>query len=98
VATSTFGGGGGTKVFCSQALNTANADMTNARREAVAALYKRKDFITVPQLQLFQYRRLIEEAFRIPLIAIIRLQWNPKPKMMRPAQVALPKDKPGLTS
>jgi hypothetical protein len=51
MATSTFGGGGGTKVFCSQALSIVKADMTNAIREAVAALCKREDFIAVPRLR-----------------------------------------------
>jgi hypothetical protein len=45
VATSTFGGGGGTKVFCSQALNAANADKANAARKAMTALCKREDLI-----------------------------------------------------
>ncbi|WP_244562439.1 hypothetical protein [Bradyrhizobium lablabi] len=36
-ATSTFGGGGGTKLFCSQALNATHANMTKAIREAAAA-------------------------------------------------------------
>jgi hypothetical protein len=52
VATSTLGGGGGTKVFCSQALKAAAADMTKAMREAAAALCKRENIIPVPQLQL----------------------------------------------
>ena len=51
VATSTFGGGGGTKVFCSQALSMTEADKTNAIRVAGAALCKREDFIAVPQLR-----------------------------------------------
>src|SRR5262245_32824428 len=37
-ATSTLAGGGGTKVFCSQALKTANAPTMNATRTTVAAL------------------------------------------------------------
>jgi len=32
-ATSTFGGGGGTKVFCSQALKMPNAAMASAARQ-----------------------------------------------------------------
>jgi hypothetical protein len=61
MATSTFGGGGGTKVFCSQALNNmAKADMINAIREAVAALCKREDFIPLPQLHLSKKRRLLK--------------------------------------
>jgi hypothetical protein len=103
MATSTFGGGGGTKVFCSQALNNmAKADMINAIREAVAALCKREDFIPLPQLHLSKKKTLIEvpfvseknarfeEAFCRALIPIIRLRWNRKPKMMRPTQVVLP--------
>jgi hypothetical protein len=38
--------------------------MTNTIREAVAALCKREDIITVPQFQLFQYWRWFDEAFR----------------------------------
>ncbi|WP_312016059.1 hypothetical protein [Bradyrhizobium sp. JYMT SZCCT0428] len=37
-ATSTFGGGGGTKVFCSQALKTPNAAMAKTARHAMAPL------------------------------------------------------------
>jgi hypothetical protein len=36
--TSTFGGGGGTKLFCSQALSATNADMAKAILETAAAL------------------------------------------------------------
>jgi hypothetical protein len=91
VATSTFGGGGGTKVFCSQALNIAKADMTNAIREAVAALCKREDFIAVPQLRsasvqrnaiYSRRRRLLKRRSVTPLIARLHLQWNRKPKMI----------------
>jgi hypothetical protein len=59
-ATSTFGGGGGTKLFCSQALNATNAVMAKATRQALAARAraapwsllhagKRVGFISVPQ-------------------------------------------------
>jgi len=44
-ATSTFGGGGGTKLFCSQALNAANANMTKAIRESMAAPCLARPFI-----------------------------------------------------
>ncbi|WP_247509302.1 hypothetical protein [Bradyrhizobium sp. 157] len=37
-ATSTFGGGGGTKVFCSQALKIAIAAIAKAARQAAAPL------------------------------------------------------------
>jgi hypothetical protein len=36
--TSTFGGGGGTKLFCSQALSATNADMAKTILETAAAL------------------------------------------------------------
>jgi hypothetical protein len=36
--TSTFGGGGGTKLFCSQALSATNADIAKAILETAAAL------------------------------------------------------------
>jgi hypothetical protein len=48
IPTSTFGGGGGTKLFCSQALNPANANMTNTIREKAAHAGERFDFIAVP--------------------------------------------------
>src|SRR5262245_49832806 len=48
VATSTFGGGGGTKVFCSQALKVANAIVTSVMREAVTNFCAREGFIQVP--------------------------------------------------
>jgi hypothetical protein len=62
VATSTFGGGGGTKVFCSQALNMVNADMTNAIREAVAASCKREDLMPVPQLIFVSRKRCLSKC------------------------------------
>jgi hypothetical protein len=37
-ATSTFGGGGGTKLFCSQALKTPNAATAKAARQATTPL------------------------------------------------------------
>jgi hypothetical protein len=39
-ATSTFGGGGGTKVFCSQALKTPNAARAKATRQTAALLFQ----------------------------------------------------------
>src|SRR5258705_2068313 len=62
--TSTFGGGGGTKLFCSQPLNATNADRAKDTRQAVAtlcltALFRPMDagerigFIPVPQFVLF---------------------------------------------
>jgi hypothetical protein len=63
--TSTFGGGGGTKLFCSQPLNATNADRAKDTRQAVAtlcltALFRPMDagerigFIPVPQFVLFE--------------------------------------------
>src|ERR1700716_1029917 len=73
--TSTFGGGGGTKLFCSQPLKATNANMTIARPEAVAALRvtlpfslahigERVGFIPVPHF-ILRPRRLSgsEEGF-----------------------------------
>ena len=61
--TSTFGGGGGTKVFCSQPLSAANANMTKAICETAMApclmrpfnaahAGERAGFISVPQFIL----------------------------------------------
>ena len=58
-----FGGGGGTKLFCSQALDATHANMTNRIREIAAALClpmpfilanagERVGFIAVPQFIL----------------------------------------------
>jgi hypothetical protein len=44
-ATSTFGGGGGTKVFCSQALNAMAADATDSIRNPALARSRKKSFI-----------------------------------------------------
>jgi hypothetical protein len=51
-ATSTFGGGGGTKLFCSQALNATHANMTKTLRGTATALCKREGIIAVPQICL----------------------------------------------
>jgi hypothetical protein len=96
-ATSTFGGGGGTKVFCSQALKTPNAATAKATRQSaalfcLAALFglkragEREAFIFRAPIRFFVLQKAFTEkpAFRHPIkIATIRLQWNPKPKMMR---------------
>jgi hypothetical protein len=70
--TSTFGGGGGTKLFCSQAVKTTNSNMVTAVRETAAALRRALPFnlsvnecvgfIPAPQFILFQ-RRLFGERF-----------------------------------
>jgi len=71
--TSTFGGGGGTKLFCSQAVSATTADMANAMREIAAALRltapfslvyagERAGFIAVPHLILLQ-RKLSVRRF-----------------------------------
>jgi hypothetical protein len=92
-----LGGGGGTKVFCSQALKIPNAARAKATRQTVApfcpaALYdlkragERKAFIfSCPDTFFLQKAFNQKSAFRHPIkIATIRLQWNRKPKMMRP--------------
>jgi hypothetical protein len=77
--TSTFGGGGGTKLFCSQAVNATNGNMIKAlrkkevRKPAAAACRwapfglahagERVSFITEPQFILFTTRRHSEEVF-----------------------------------
>src|ERR1700730_11916881 len=58
--TSTFGGGGGTKLFCSQALRATNANMAKPIREAATLRLtlpiglmlagEHEGFIPVPQL------------------------------------------------
>jgi hypothetical protein len=71
--TSTFGGGGGTKLFCSQALSVTNADMAKAMRETVAALcltapfssvHERAGSIPVPHSILLQ-RKLSVQRFSV---------------------------------
>jgi hypothetical protein len=77
--TSTFGGGGGTKLFCSQAVNPTNGNMTKAPRKkqarkpaaavwrwtpfGLADLGERVGFISEPQFILFKARCLLETVF-----------------------------------
>jgi hypothetical protein len=72
--TSTLGGGGGTKLFCSQALNATEANVTKAIREAMAVRSRTISFsleyadaraclIYVPRLFCFGKRLLFENAF-----------------------------------
>src|SRR4051812_3977974 len=102
-ATSTFGGGGGTKVFCSQAVSARAARATDTLRIVALARSRNKTFIfedadacacLISGLGTFLFsKRLFSQkaAARHPMkIATIRLQWNPKPKMMPPAKVVLP--------
>jgi hypothetical protein len=104
-ATSTFGGGGGTKLFCSQALNTPNAAMAKTARHAIAPLClkvsygllhasERSDFILRASIRfvLFCKGRSIQiVAFGHPIkIATIHLQGNRKPKMMPRAKFPSP--------
>jgi hypothetical protein len=87
VATSTFGGGGWTKVFCSQALNIPIATIANAARRTEAApcpivrrgqerAGERIDFIFRASIGLFQKNVYSEIGVRRhPMkIATIRLQ------------------------
>jgi hypothetical protein len=78
-ATSTFGGGGGTKLFCSHALNAPEANMAKAMREATTVRSRtisyRERFsvahaclMSASQLQLLQKRLLVRKtAFRHPI-------------------------------
>lgn len=70
--TSTFGGGGGTKLFCSQAASVTNARMATATRHAAPAfclalpfnlmeVSERVGFIPGPQFILF-WKRLFGET------------------------------------
>jgi AraC-like DNA-binding protein len=70
--TSTFGGGGGTKLFCSQAASVTNARMATVPRRAAVAfrlalsfnlieVSERVGFIPLPQFILF-WRRLFGET------------------------------------
>jgi hypothetical protein len=45
IATSTFGGGGGTKVFCSQAVSATAANMTDTLRIVALPRSRNKTFI-----------------------------------------------------
>jgi hypothetical protein len=47
--TSTFGGGGGTKLFCSQALDATHANMTKKLRDMATLPCEREGIIPVPQ-------------------------------------------------
>src|ERR1700730_15494767 len=80
--TSTFGGGGGTKLFCSQALNAPHTSTTRMTREAATAFFECDGIIPVPQCILFQETILFGRLIRPSSIPTIRLRWNPKPKMM----------------
>jgi hypothetical protein len=63
VATSTFGGGGGTKVFCSQAVNTIAAEASDTTRIEAAARNRKNPFI-------FKYA-----GVRACLISVPRLEF-----------------------
>jgi hypothetical protein len=58
-AASTFGGGGGTKLFCSQALKPKDANMTTAARDAVKACCKCLGFISGPRFKLLQIKAVV---------------------------------------
>jgi hypothetical protein len=47
--TSTLGGGGGTKLFCSQALNATHANMTKRLRDIAHAFCECEAIILVPR-------------------------------------------------
>jgi hypothetical protein len=85
--TSTFGAGGGTKLFCSQALDATHANMTKKLRDMATACCEREGVIAVPRC--FRKRMGSEESFRHPSIPTILLQWNRKPKMMPAAKIFL---------
>jgi len=74
--TSTFGGGGGTKLFCSHALKVTNADKARATRQTAMAfrlalpfnlmpVSECVGFIPAPQLILFWRRLFGETLFRL---------------------------------
>jgi hypothetical protein len=80
--TSTFGGGGGTKLFCSQALSATNAATAQDRRQAFAALCRtapsglmdagdRVGFIPVPQSAWFS-KKVFQKKFFIQKKALSR--------------------------
>jgi hypothetical protein len=101
--TSTFGGGGGTKLFCSQPVSATNAAMAKHRRQAFVAAClaatsdllhagDRVGFIPVPQSVLSQKVFYSEQrAFGYPMkmAQTIYLQWYSKEKMISPAKVFL---------
>jgi hypothetical protein len=82
-----LGGGGGTKLFCSQALNATHTSRTKKLRDMATAFCKCEGIIPVPQSCLVLEKHGPEESFRDPSIATILLQWNRKPKMMPPAKI-----------
>ncbi|WFU20790.1 hypothetical protein [Bradyrhizobium sp. CB3481] len=96
VITSTFAGGGGTKVFCSQALKTAIATIAKPARLIVAPFCAAvpHDSGRAGEREAFIFRAPIflsgkgfsqKSAFRYPMkIATIRLRRNQKAKMMCP--------------
>jgi hypothetical protein len=65
--TSTFGGGGGTKLFCSQALNATHANMTKKPRDTAISFCECEGIIPVSQswlvLETYWFGRKI---FAIP--------------------------------
>src|SRR5882757_10349910 len=87
IATSTLGAGGGTKVFCSQALNAANAIVTRARRKAAEACCKRKGFISVPQSNLVLEGACSKKACRHPINSNNPLAVKPETENDAPAKV-----------
>ncbi|WP_245310283.1 hypothetical protein [Bradyrhizobium jicamae] len=95
-ATSTFAGGGWTKVFCSQALRTQIAAIAKTARQAIAPFCaavpydleragERAAFIFSAPIGSVSGKGIIQKsAFRYPMkIATIRLQRNRKAKMMQ---------------
>src|ERR1700704_4389927 len=60
--TSTFGGGGGTKLFCSQALNATHANAARTIRGAATALCEREGIIPVPQSFYFNKQFLFQQT------------------------------------
>jgi hypothetical protein len=59
-----LGGGGGTKLFCSQALNATHANSTNKLRDAVTPFCEREGIIPVPQSSYFKKQFYSEDQFR----------------------------------
>ncbi|WP_244443148.1 hypothetical protein [Bradyrhizobium sp. Ai1a-2] len=102
IATSTFGGGGGTKVFCSQPLKPTKADSRKLMRNSGAVADRtpsfnpqqadgRASFISVHQFKLASQRGVHpDDDCRDPPIATIGLQWNPKQKMIPRTKIAEP--------
>jgi hypothetical protein len=99
IATSTFGGGGGTNVFCSQPLKPTKADSRKPiRNDGVKAGHPpsfdpqqadgRATFISVHQFDLPREEAFSGERCRDAPIATIGLQWNPKQKMIPLSKIA----------